>query len=175
MPTPAQIDEQIKLEREQIRLGLQRLRENTRKLEEQSYASATVYGAASIESLLPKLVQQINDTVEYAIKRGKTGVAFKEIHQYLTDLDALAAGAIALKLTFDKVFSTKKGSDQATEVCDAIGSAVEAECQMRHYERNAPGLLNVLKQNYWHRSIGTHHHGRSGGCRRIGIMPHPNA
>ena len=26
---------------------------------------------------------------------------------------------------------------------------------MRHYEREAPGLLKVLKDNYWHRSIGT--------------------
>ena len=156
MPTPAQIDEQIQLERDQIRLGLQKLRDNTRKLEDQSYASATVYGAASIEALLPKLVTQIESTVEYAIKRGKTGVAFKEIHQYLTDLDAKAAGAIALKVTFDQVFSTKKGSDQVTTVCEAVGAAVEAECQMRHYERNAPGLLNTLKQNYWHRSIGTH-------------------
>jgi hypothetical protein len=121
MPTPAQIDEQIQLERDQIRLGLQKLRDNTRKLEDQSYASATVYGAASIEALLPKLVTQIESTVEYAIKRGKTGVAFKEIHQYLTDLDAKAAGAIALKVTFDKVFSTKKGSDQVTTVCEAVG------------------------------------------------------
>ena len=156
MPTPAQIDEQIQLERDQIRLGLERLRANTRKLEDQSYASATVYGVSSIEVLLPKLVQQIEKTVEYAIKRGKTGVAFKEIHQYLTGLEPLAAGGIALKITFDKVFSTKKGSDQVTQVCEAIGTAIEAECQMRHYERCAPGLLNTLKQNYWHRSIGTH-------------------
>jgi DNA-directed RNA polymerase len=156
MPTPAQIDEQIQLERDQIRLGLERLRANTRKLEDQSYASATVYGVSSIEVLLPKLVQQIENTVEYAIKRGKTGVAFKEIHQYLTGLEPLAAGGIALKITFDKVFSTKKGSDQVTQVCEAIGTAIEAECQMRHYERCAPGLLNTLKQNYWHRSIGTH-------------------
>ena len=26
---------------------------------------------------------------------------------------------------------------------------------MRHYENAAPGLLNVLKKNYWHRAIGT--------------------
>ena len=155
MPTPAQIDEQIQLERDQIRLGLKRLRENTRKLEEQSYASATVYGVASIEALLPKLVSQIEDTAN-RIHEGKTGAHFKEIRQYLTDIEPLAASAIALKITFDKVFSTKKGSDQVTEVCDAIGAAIEAECQMRHYERCAPGLLNTLKQNYWHRSIGTH-------------------
>jgi hypothetical protein len=32
---------------------------------------------------------------------------------------------------------------------------VEDECQIRHYEKHAPGLLHVLKENYWHRAIGT--------------------
>ena len=27
---------------------------------------------------------------------------------------------------------------------------------MRHYETNVPGLLHKLKENYWHKSIGTH-------------------
>ena len=27
---------------------------------------------------------------------------------------------------------------------------------MRHYETTAPGLLNVLKKNYWHKACGTH-------------------
>jgi DNA-directed RNA polymerase len=156
LATPAQIEEQVQLERDQIRLGLKRLAENTQKLEEKSYASATVYGVASIDALLPKLVERIEETVEYAIKRGKTGAHFKEIRQYLADVEPLAAAAIALKITFDKVFSVKQGSDQATSVCESIGSAVEAECQMRHYERCAPGLLNTLKKNYWHRSCGTH-------------------
>ena len=34
MATPAQIDEQIQLEREQIRQGLKELRRNTKQLEE---------------------------------------------------------------------------------------------------------------------------------------------
>ena len=42
MPTPAQIDEQIQLERDQIAQGLKRLHKNTRQLEEKSYGSATV-------------------------------------------------------------------------------------------------------------------------------------
>ena len=70
LPTPAQIDEQVALEREQIRQGLERLRDNTQKLQEKSYASATVYGVASIEALLPPLVKYIEETVEYRIKRG---------------------------------------------------------------------------------------------------------
>lgn len=153
--TPAQIDAQVELEREQIRQGLKRLRDNTKKLEEKSYASATVYGVASIDALLPKLVDHIENT-NHRIHQRQNGVAFKEIAQYLSGLEPLAAAAIALKLTFDKVFSVKKGSDQVASVCDAIGSAIEAECQMRHYERSAPGLLETLKKNYFHRSIGTH-------------------
>ena len=155
MPTPAQIEEQVKLERDQIAQGLKRLRNNTSKLEEKSYASATVYGIASIDALLPVLIERIQDTTN-RIKQGKTGKSFKEIQIYLADLEPLAAAAIACKLTFDKVFSYKEGSNQIVNVCDAIGHAVEDECQMRHYEKNAPGLLKTLKDNYWHKSIGTH-------------------
>jgi DNA-directed RNA polymerase len=155
LPTPAQIDEQVALEREQIRQGLQRLRDNTRKLQEQSYASATVYGVASIDALLPKLVEHIEKTSEYRLNRG-TGHNFDIIKNYVSKLEPLASATIALKITFDKVFSTKQGSDQLQAVCDSIGQAIEAECQIRHYEKEAPGLLATIKKNYFHRSIGTH-------------------
>ena len=155
MPTPAQIEEQVQLERDQIAQGLKRLRKNTCQLEEKSYASATVYGIASIDTLLPEVVVQIKDTTN-RLKKGQAGKAFKEIQQYLADLEPLAAAAIACKITFDKVFSYKEGSNQIVNVCDSIGHAVEDECQMRHYETEAPGLLTVLKENYWHKSIGTH-------------------
>ena len=154
MPTPAQIDEQIQLERDAIAQGLKKLHKNTRDLEAKEYASASVYGAASIDTLLPLVVARIESTTN-RIKEGKTGAAFKEIQQYLADVEPLAAAAIAVKLTFDKVFSYKDKSNQAVNVCDSIGLAVEQECQMRHYEKHAPGLLKVLKDNYWHRSIGT--------------------
>ena len=154
MATPQQIAEQVALERDQIRQGLKRLRKNTRDLEEKSYASASVYGIASIDTLLPLVVERIKDT-NNRIKKGAAGKSFKEIQKYLADLEPLATAAIGLKLTFDKVFSYKDGSNQIVNVCDSIGKAVESECQMRHYEANAPGLLNVLKKNYWHRSIGT--------------------
>ena len=154
MATPQQIAEQVALERDQIRQGLKRLRKNTKDLEEKSYASASVYGIASIDTLLPLVVERIKDT-NNRIKKGAAGKSFKEIQKYLSDLEPLATAAIGLKLTFDKVFSYKDGSNQIVNVCDSIGKAVESECQMRHYEANAPGLLNVLKKNYWHRSIGT--------------------
>ena len=154
MPTPAQIDEQIQLERDAIAQGLKKLHKNTRDLEGKEYASATVYGAASIDTLLPLVVARIEATTN-RIKEGKTGAAFAEIQKYLADVEPLAAAALAVKITFDKVFSYKERSNQAVNVCDSIGLAVEQECQMRHYEREAPGLLRKLKDNYWHRSIGT--------------------
>ena len=156
MATPAQIEEQIQLERDAIAQGLKKLRENTRKLEERSYASASVYGVATIDVLLPLVVARIEETIVNQVNKGKNGAAFKEIKQYIADLEPLASAAIACKVTMDKVFSYKDDSNNVINVCDAIGTAVEQECQMRHYERNAPGLLNVLKENYWHNSCGTH-------------------
>jgi DNA-directed RNA polymerase len=154
LPTPAQIDEQIQLERDAIAQGLKKLHKNTRDLEGKEYASATVYGAASIDTLLPLVVARIEATTD-RLRKGQAGAAFKEIQQYLADVEPLAAAALAVKITFDKVFSYKEKSNQATKVCESIGLAVEQECQMRHYEKHAPGLLKTLKDNYWHRSIGT--------------------
>jgi DNA-directed RNA polymerase len=155
MATPAEIDEQVQLERDQIAQGLKRLHKNTQDLENKSYASASVYGIASIDILLPLVVRRIEKTTHDRLTRG-TGHQFQLVKEYVSQLEPLASAAIALKLTFDKVFSFKEGSDQLTNVCDAIGHAVEDECQMRFYERSAPGLLNVLKKKYWHSSSGTH-------------------
>ena len=153
--TPEQIDEQIQLERDAIALGLKKLHKNTRDLEGKDYASASVYGAASIDTLLPLVVARIESTT-IRLRKGQAGAAFKEIQQYLADIDPLAAAAISIKVTFDKVFSYRDKSHQVINICDSIGTSIEQECQMRHYEKHAPGLLKVLKDNYWHRSIGTH-------------------
>jgi DNA-directed RNA polymerase len=154
MPTPLQIEEQVQLERDQIAQGLKRLRSNTQQLEDKSYASATVYGISSIDTLLPIVVSRIEETTHDRLTRG-TGHQFQLIKDYVSQLEPLASAAISCKLTFDKVFSHKEGSNNLTNVCDSIGHAVEDECQMRYYEALAPGLLNVLKQNYWHNSKGT--------------------
>ena len=154
MPTPHQIDEQIKHERAAIAHGLERLRENTKRLEEKDYASASIYGITTIDALLPLVVERIEETNK-RIHEGHNGKLFKEIHQFLADIEPLAAAAITCKITIDKVFSTKDGSNQLTRVSEAIGKGIENECQMRHYEKHAPGLLETLKKNYWHKAIGT--------------------
>ena len=155
LPTPAQIEEQVNFERDAIRLGLERLRKNTKDLEDKTYASATVYGCSSISTLLPVVTERIKRTND-RIRSRKNGVAFAEIHQYLEPIDPGAAAAIALKVTFDKVFSYKDKANLLLTVCESIGTAVEQEAQMQFYEKNCPGLLNTIKKNYWHNTTGTH-------------------
>ena len=154
MPTPAQIAEQVQLERDAIASGLKKLRKQTYDLESKDYASATIYGVASIDSLLPVVTQRIEETVN-RIKEGKIGAAFKEIHQYLSDVEPMVAAAITCKVVFDRVFSVDEKASNLVDVCAYIGQALENECQMRHYEASAPGLLRHVKENYWHRSCGT--------------------
>ena len=124
MATPAQIEKQIQLEREQVALGLKRLADNTRKLEEKEYASAAIYGVVALDTLLPLVVEKIQST-NNRINEGRSGAAFKEIMVYLKDVEPLAAAAIACKITLDKVFSVKEDSDKLQNVCNALGTAVE--------------------------------------------------
>ena len=155
MATPAQIDEQIALEREQIRQGLKELRRNTKNLEEKEYASAALYGVASVQTLIPMTAARIHES-RARLYKGQAGHKLKEVHQYLTDIEPESAAAIAAKVTMDKLFSPKKASSLLQNVADAIGTGIENECMMRFYESNVPALLHTLKKNYWHRSIGTH-------------------
>jgi DNA-directed RNA polymerase len=154
LATPAQIDEQVQFERDAIKQGIERLHKNTRDLEEKAYSSASVYGCSSISVLMPVVRQRIEDT-KSRIKKGYVGKAFSEINQHLEPIDSGVAAAIALKVTFDKVFSYKDKANLLISVSDGIGTAIEQEAQMQFYENNCPGLLAVLKKNYWHNTTGT--------------------
>ena len=146
--------EQIALERDQLRGGREKLRNNTAKLEDKSYASASEYGISSIDILLPLVIAVMKDT-NNRIHEGKTGVSFAEIKHFLVDLEFEVAAAIASKVTIDMVFSSKPRANLVQNVTDALGTAVENECMLSHYERNVPGLLHTLKKNYWHKACGT--------------------
>ncbi len=80
---------------------------------------------------------------------------------YLLALDTESQAVIAAKLTFDKVFSPRKKNQLVISVTESIGSAIEAECQMQYYERLAPPLFAVLKENYWHQAKGTEYKRKS--------------
>ena len=154
MVTPELIEQQYELEREQVNQGRKRLKDNTLRLENRDYASASVYGVTCIDDLLPRLVKEL-DQRRQRIERGHNGAAFADIHVHLNRLETLAIAGIGCKLVFDKVFGYKENSNLLQQVTEAIGNALESECQMRHYESTAPALLSTLKKNYWHEACGT--------------------
>jgi len=149
------IDEQLNQERLQIHLGEKSLADNTIKSEQRAYASSSLYGIHSIQELIPCVEKAIIDIHE-RIHTRQNGLAFKEIKEYLLDIEPLVAAGITCKIVFDKVFSYKDEDDNLlANVADAVGTAIMQECQMRFYLREAPGLLHTLKQNYWHKACGT--------------------
>ena len=162
MPTSLDLERQEKFERKQIKGGLERIRNNTKKLLDKDYASATVFGSASIETLLPYLIEFIEEKKK-ARKKVSVGGAghLMQLLPYIFDIDTESQAAITSKLTFDKIFSPRKENSKVVNVVQAIGSALEAESQMRYYEASAPGLFETLKANYWHQAKGTEYKRKS--------------
>ena len=154
MPTPQEIQRQVELETKQVELGINKLRKQTRKLEEQSYASASVYGNSIVDELMPRLVQHLTET-EHRIKTRRNGAMYKEIAMFLDCISKEEACLIALKVFIDKVFSRKKKDNVVAAVLDSIGTAVEHECQIQYYKNEKPQLFKSIVDRYWHDSMGT--------------------
>ena len=154
MLTKSNIADQVRLERDQIRKGKEKLYGNTQKLEEQSYASASLYGATTLQALIPKLSKRIEATTD-RIHRGCVGVKFKELKPFLSALSSNSCAAIACKIAIDKIFGHRDKSNYVTNIAAAIGFGIEKECQMLYYESKVPALLQTLKNNYWHKATGT--------------------
>ena len=125
MATPSEINKQFQLEQEAISCGKERLHDSLKKLEQKSYASASVYGASSIAAALPAVIKSIESQF-HKLRKGQAGQYYKPIAEHLDDLEPLAIATIALKVTFDNVFSMKRNADLLTNVLTSIGSALEA-------------------------------------------------
>ena len=124
MPTPSQIDEQVRLERDQIKQGINLLRDNTEGLEQKSYSSASLYGITSIRELLPLVIEEI-ESCKKKLKQGHNGVAFKEVYKYFENVDSGILAAITCKVLIDKVFSTSYKSNYLINISFSMCSSLE--------------------------------------------------
>ena len=154
MVTHTNLHRQFLLEQEAISCGRQRLHDSLEKLEDKSYASASVYGVSSIKEALPYLVKTVEENFS-KLKNGQAGKFYREVSEYLDDLEPLAISTILLKITFDRVFSTMKGANLVTPTLVALGSALESECKFRWYKHNNPGLMQYISNTYFHDACGT--------------------
>jgi DNA-directed RNA polymerase len=164
LATPDQIQEQVQLEREAIKCGIDKIHKNTEQLIEKEYASATVFGCSSIKSAQSLVADEILNTFRKNVIEGKNGAAYADIANHLlqfnTPEDANILANIALKRTFDLVFSIKRKESRKypntiSNVCVSVGASVEGECQIRWYEQQDPKLLKRVRDKYWLNTTGT--------------------
>jgi len=150
----AEIEKQWQLERDALAQGATKIRKQEDKALVREYASSLVTSQSFMNTYLPAVCDTVKREREYKLGRGN-GQYFIEIISYLDDLEDLACAGIALKVTFDKVFSLVEDANKLVKIQEAIGKAVEQECQIRYYERAAPGLMNYVVKKYWHSAAGT--------------------
>ena len=155
MATPSEIQQQIELEREALSCGKEKLHASLQRLQEKSYASASVYGTASISSALPSVMKDI-DTCRAKLRKGQAGQYYRPVAEHLDNLESLAIATIGLKITFDLVFSMKRDADLLPTVIVSIGTSLEHECRFRWYKENHPELMKYIEDKYYHESCGTH-------------------
>ncbi len=153
MLTEKQIEDQEEFERKQISGGLHKLRSNTTKLEEKTYASATVYGSACVNSIMPDLIAFIDSKKDKFLTQA--GRNFHVFHKHILPSSSEIQALLTCKVVFDHVFSPQQKKHLITTIAMAIGTALEAEAQMEYYDKEAPALLATLKKNYWHQAKGT--------------------
>ena len=159
MLTEKQIEDQQEFERKCISGGLHKLDFNTKKLEEKTYASATVYGSACVNSIMPDLIAYIDSKKDkFLTQAGRDHIVF---HKHILPSDSPIQALLCCKVVFDHVFSPNQSKHYITPIAMAIGSALEAEAQMEYYEKEAPALLATLKKNYWHQAKGTEYKRKS--------------
>jgi DNA-directed RNA polymerase len=155
MATPSEIQQQIELEREALSCGKEKLHASLQRLQEKSYASASVYGTASISSALPSVMKDI-DTCRAKLRKGQAGQYYRPVAEHLDNLESLAIATIGLKITFDLVFSMKRDADLLPTIIVSIGTSLEHECRFRWYKENHPELMQYIEDKYYHESCGTH-------------------
>ena len=155
MATPSEIQQQIELEREALSCGKEKLHASLQRLQEKSYASASVYGTASISSALPSVMNDI-DTCRAKLRKGQAGQYYRPVAEHLDNLESLAIATIGLKITFDLVFSMKRDADLLPTIIVSIGTSLEHECRFRWYKENHPELMQYIEDKYYHESCGTH-------------------
>jgi DNA-directed RNA polymerase len=155
MITEAEIEQQWQLERDALAQGAAKIRKQEDKALAREYASSLVTSQSFMSAYLPAVCDTIQREREYKLGRGN-GQYFVEIARYLDNIEDLACAGIALKVVFDKVFSLVDGATKLVKIQEAVGTAIEQECQIRFYERAAPGLMDYVVKKYWHAAAGTH-------------------
>ena len=158
------ISRQLRRELEQGELKRQRLENNTRRAEENKYASSTVYGQQALKAATGAVADHMSRTLK-SLGRGKGCVDGSTVYKHLKAADPEILAVLGLKVCLDILAQEK--APQLADLTVAIGSAIEIEQKLAWYRQQDPDLFNRIKKGF-HGSTGT----AQVGTATIGKLPH---
>ena len=147
--------QEIQLEQRAVKTGLDQFKKQTVKLEQDQYASATVYGACTINSLLPAISAEI-ERKRLSIRQRRNGPLFAEVGALLDTITSDQLALLGLKVVIDRCCDTS--DDDASLLANvyyAVGVAVEKQIQLDWYEENHKEIYDYVTRKYWKKTTGT--------------------
>ena len=156
MPTPRQIERQIKLETQMVEDGIAQLQANLAKAEEREYASSTAYAQRLLKDAIPAVATEIASIRTNRLLRGKASTALAPLVKYTMVIDDNVVAMIVLKVLFDCASSPKDKADNTVKVIDKIGTALESEAKWRWFNSKDPELLSRIAHHH-HKGKGYHY------------------
>ena len=147
--------QEIQLEKMAVQVGLEQFHKQTEKLEKGQYASATAYGACTINSLLPAISEMIEGQ-RMKVRSRRNGQDFALIGALLDTISSDQLALIGLKIMIDRCCDTS--DDDAAMLANvyyAVGTAVERQIQLDWYEQNHKEVYDYVTRKYWNSTTGT--------------------
>ena len=134
---------ELSLETEMHREAVSRLKERTRRAEDKTYASSTVYGQALTKQAIEPMASLIKERYG-KLSSGKAG--FNTIYiDAIKDGDPEIMALITIKCCLD-LFG-KDRTPEYTKLCTAIGNCIQDQLRIDYLERVNKGLFtNIVKE-----------------------------
>jgi DNA-directed RNA polymerase len=146
MATTAQIERQFARELEAKSEAKSRLIARTKRAEDRSYASSTVYGKALVAACIENTAEIIGKTISKSLN-GTAGVNAITAYR-VKDADPQVLAVLAAKCCLD-LFG-KEITPAYGQLCERIGNAVHDELKITHLQVQAPNLYADIKRHFKH-------------------------
>ena len=125
------IARQLRRETEQGAEARKRLTANTKRAEQKTYASSTVYWQALLKHATGTIAEHMGASLKHAAK-GRGGQDFKVCFTHLKGADPEVLAVLALKVALDQLAQDDKPTP--VNLARAIGSAIEVELKLQWYQ-----------------------------------------
>lgn len=145
------IARQLRRELEQGELARKRLSDNTKRAEDNTYASSTKYGQQMLKGTTALIGDHMAETLK-SLGRGKGCVDGATVYKHLKAADPEILAVLALKVALDVLAQTN--NPNVVNLTERIGSAIEIEQKISWYRQQDPDLFNKIKKGF-HGSTGT--------------------